>query len=100
MNDKNKNTELDTALDVVDYGVTIAGVLGVDTTPEDVALLAGEIARLAIAPETVSKPKNEVAKIIASGACTALGLFFGANKRATSAVELIAKGIIDLTIKE
>lgn len=98
-NTKKKNTEIDTALDIADYGTTIAGVLGVDTTPEDIALFAGEAARLALAPETVSKPINERAKLIASGASLLLGAL-GLNKRKASALELIAKGIIDLTIKE
>ena len=99
MNNKNKNTEIDTALDVVDYGTNIAGFLGVDTTPADIALFAGEAARLALEPQTVSKPINERAKLIASGASLVLG-GLGANKRRLAALELIAKGIIDLTIKE
>ena len=94
-----KNTVGDTVLDIADYGNTVRGVLGVDTTPADIALLAGGIARLALAPETVSKPVNERAKFITSTVCMASGLI-GVNKRASSTIELIAKAIIDLTIKE
>lgn len=53
---------------------------------------------MALEPETVSKPANERAKLIASGASIVLGEM-GGNKRVLSALELIAKGIIDLTIK-
>jgi len=93
------NISDDEILDVADYTVAAAGVMGVDTTLADVALCATQAARLAFTPEQVGKPRNEVAKLIASGASIVLGELSG-HKRAASALELIAMGIIDSTINK
>ena len=89
----------DTALDVTEYGVAVAGVLGVDTTRADITLTTGQAIRLLVAPETVEKPRNEKAKLIASGASLLLGEITG-NKRGASALGLIAMLAIDAAVRD
>jgi len=91
--------DLDTALNITDYGVSAAGVLGVDTTPVDMALFAGQTIRFIADPYSVKKPINEIAKLAVSGVSIIFGEATG-KKRTASAIDLIAKGFIDLTIKE
>lgn len=91
------NFDKDAMLDAADYAVTAASALGVDLTPIEISLFAAETARLLAASETVRKPKNETAKLIASGVSLLLGEATG-KKRAMSTLELIAMGIIDITI--
>ena len=90
--------DVDTALNIADYGVSIAGVMGVDTTPADVGLFAAQATRIIADPYSVEKPVNETTKLIASGVSIRFGEATG-KKRTASAIDLIAKGIIDLTVK-
>ena len=90
--------DLDTALNVADYGVSVAGVIGIDTTPVDIALLSTQAVRLIADPYSVKKPINEIAKLAASGISIILGEATG-RKRTASAIDLIAKSVIDLTVK-
>ena len=77
----------------------MASLLGANTKLEEIILLTGEMARLAFAPQTISKPKNTQIKMLISGASMLLSEISG-NEKTVSALELIAKGIIDLTVKK
>lgn len=94
-----RNISNDNILDITEYTVTAAGMMGVDTTMADVVLCTAQASRLLFTPNNVEKPKNEQAKLIASGASIILGTITG-NKRTASALEMVAMGIIDSTINE
>lgn len=96
---KNIDISDDEILDVTEYTVAAAGMMGVDTTVADAALCAAQTARLIFTPDDVEKPQNEQAKLIASIASIAFGGLTG-NRRAASALELVAMGIIDATINK
>lgn len=98
-NRQNTYVNVDTALDATDYAVGVAGVMGADTTPAELALMGTQAARLLFAPHQVEKPRNEQAKLIASGASLLLGAVSG-NKRASSALGLIASAVIDCAIRD
>ena len=90
--------DVDTALNIADYGTSIAGVMGVNTTPADVGLFVAQAGRIIVDPYSVKKPVNEIAKLCLSGA----SIFFAeatGKKRIASAIDLVGKSIIDLTIK-
>ena len=90
--------DVDTALNIADYGTSIAGVMGVDTTPVDMGLFATQVVRIIADPYSIKKPINELAKMAASGLSIIFGEVTG-KKRTVSAIDLIAKGVIDLTVK-
>lgn len=98
-NNKSIRMNDDVALDVADYAVSAAGVMGADTTPAEVVLMGTQAARLVFTPQEVEKPRNEQAKLIASAASLLLGALSG-NKRVSSALGLIASASIDLTIQD
>jgi len=90
---------LENALDVAEYSIAVAGVMGVDTTAADITLTAGQTARLLFNPQSVKKPNNEVLKLISSVGSIALGEISG-NKRAASALNLLAMSVIDATVRD
>jgi len=51
---------------IVDYGVTIASISGIDTTPADLVLLAKDVGKIVFDPQMLSKPVNERAQVFAS----------------------------------
>ena len=95
------NTYIDGALDVADYGNSVAGVrvLGADTTASSVALCAVQAGRLLFTPNTVKKPVNESLKIGVSALWLGLGVITG-EKRTASFFDVASKALIDIAIGE
>ena len=96
---KKENNLTDRVLDIAEYSIDIAEVLGVNTKTAGIGLIGVQAARLCFTPYDVEKPKNEMAKFAVGVGSNLLGNITG-NKRAALAAGLIAKVIIDLAIEE
>ncbi|MCL2249924.1 MAG: hypothetical protein FWC13_11710 [Oscillospiraceae bacterium] len=89
----------DEMLNIADYGISIAGIAGADTTPTDIALCLGQAGRLMLAPHSVKAPMNTTVKMFVTVAAVVYGESTG-KKRAASVFSLFGKGLTDLLIRE
>jgi len=89
----------DEMINIADYGISFAGMAGVDTMPVDVTLCLGQAGRFMLAPHSVKAPMNTTAKMLVTVAAVVYGESTG-KKRAASAFSLFGKGLTDLLIRE
>jgi len=58
---------------LLDYGVSIAGIAGIDTTPADLILITKDLKKIVFEPQMMNKPRNEKAQVAASIVCSSYG---------------------------